>query len=413
MQVAAHLETARLSGPAGLHRLEADRPDQPLDFLAGTVVACCGPAGSSHAAARRLSAASSGPLTSLRSTRGRWRTRRGRRERPRWLADQWHRSAPGPLPSSRTYRAERPAFVWLTEREVLRFLKIWYFTIAGHIISALLFVVVFGFALDGRVSGVPGIPFAQFILPGLAAQAMLNVGYINGTTSLFEARYYRYVNDVLASPLRWWEVNAALVTGGSVREALTGAGVLAVGVPLTGADVRRPAILLMAAGQRAESGLLRRPVVADRVSGQRGHARLAGARCHIWPGRRAHRLVGPDLQVWIAAQARKAAKHRGTPETRRRSITIISVGNIDFEHGDLVISRYGHLRSQPETLYGRRAHRGHDLSLVTLTVPGPPSPFSSLNSRPTARPPAQVLETLPCAPLPSHCGGSRHVAICP
>ena len=53
-----------------------------------------------------------------------------------------------PLPSSRTYRAERPAFVWLTEREVLRFLKIWYFTIAGHIVSALLFVVVFGFALD-------------------------------------------------------------------------------------------------------------------------------------------------------------------------------------------------------------------------------------------------------------------------
>ena len=152
-----------------------------------------------------------------------------------------------PQPPGRTYRAERPAFVWLTEREVLRFLKIWYFTIAGHIVSALLFVVVFGFALDGRVSGVPGIPYAQFILPGLAAQAMLNVGYINGTTSLFEARHYRYVNDVLASPLRWWEVNAALVTGGIVREALTGAGVLAVGVPLTGVGLRRPAILLAAA----------------------------------------------------------------------------------------------------------------------------------------------------------------------
>jgi len=140
-----------------------------------------------------------------------------------------------PQPPGRAYRAERPAFVWLTEREVLRFLKIWYFTIAGHIVSALLFVVVFGFALDGRVSGVPGIPYAQFILPGLAAQAMLNVGYINGTTSLFEARHYRYVNDVLASPLRWWEVNAALVTGGIVREALTGVG------------LRRPAILLAAA----------------------------------------------------------------------------------------------------------------------------------------------------------------------
>lgn len=152
-----------------------------------------------------------------------------------------------PLPPGGPYVAERPAFLWLVEREVLRFLKIWHFTIAGHIISAVLFVVVFGFALSGRISGVHGIPYAQFILPGLTVQAMLNVGYINGTTSLFEARHYRYVNDVLASPLRWWEVNAALVAGGIVREALTGAGVLAIGVPLTGIAVRQPAILLLSA----------------------------------------------------------------------------------------------------------------------------------------------------------------------
>lgn len=152
-----------------------------------------------------------------------------------------------PVSSSRAYQAERPAFAWLVEREVLRFLKIWYFTIAGHVISALLFVVVFGFALSGRVSGVPGVSYAQFILPGLAAQAMLNVGYINGTTSLFEARHYRYVNDVLASPLRWWEVNAALVTGGIVRQVLTGASILVIGIPLTGTGVRYPAVLLAAA----------------------------------------------------------------------------------------------------------------------------------------------------------------------
>jgi ABC-2 type transport system permease protein len=152
-----------------------------------------------------------------------------------------------PVSSSRAYQAERPAFAWLLEREVLRFLKIWYFTIAGHVISALLFVVVFGFALSGRVSGVPGVSYAQFILPGLAAQAMLNVGYINGTTTLFEARHYRYVNDVLASPLRWWEVNTALVTGGIVRQVLTGASILAIGIPLTGIGVRDPAVLLAAA----------------------------------------------------------------------------------------------------------------------------------------------------------------------
>jgi len=46
----------------------------------------------------------------------------------------------------RTYRAQRSAFAWLAEREVLCFLGIWHLTIVGHVISALLFVVVFGFA---------------------------------------------------------------------------------------------------------------------------------------------------------------------------------------------------------------------------------------------------------------------------
>jgi ABC-2 type transport system permease protein len=70
-------------------------------------------------------------------------------------------------------------------------------------------------------------------VPGLFAQAVLTVGFVNGTTSLFEARRDRYVNDVFASPLRWWEINAALVTGGVVRGTIVGAGVLAIALPLT------------------------------------------------------------------------------------------------------------------------------------------------------------------------------------
>ena len=93
-------------------------------------------------------------------------------------------------------------------------------------------------------------------MPGLFAQAILTVGFVNGTTSLFEARRDKYVNDVFASPLRWWEINAALVSGGVVRGTIVGAGVLAIALPLTRtAGVTRPfvfvfgtlAVLLVAA----------------------------------------------------------------------------------------------------------------------------------------------------------------------
>jgi ABC-2 type transport system permease protein len=151
-----------------------------------------------------------------------------------------------PHPYEGPFRAARPPFLWLLEREIVRFLKLWRFAIVGQVLSALLFVLVFGIALAGRIDAVGGIPYKRFILPGLVVQAVFTVGFVNGTTSLFEARHDRYINAVLTSPLRWWEINLALVVGGMVRELLVGAGVLAVAGPFVGLGVSRPLVAVLA-----------------------------------------------------------------------------------------------------------------------------------------------------------------------
>jgi ABC-2 type transport system permease protein len=145
-----------------------------------------------------------------------------------------------PPPFDRPYQPERSPFLWLLEREIVRFLKLWRFSILGQILAALLFVLVFGVALKGRVEAIHGIPYDRFILPGLLVQATITVGYVNGTTSLFEARNDRYIHRVLASPLRWWEINLGLVIGGVVREILVGGGVLVIAGPLVGIGIARP-----------------------------------------------------------------------------------------------------------------------------------------------------------------------------
>jgi ABC-2 type transport system permease protein len=155
-------------------------------------------------------------------------------------------SVVAPPPFDQPYTAERPAFLWLLEREIVRFLKIWRFSILGQVLAALLFVLVFGVALKGRVEAVHGIPYDRFILPGLLVQAMLTVGFVNGTTSLFEARNDRYIHRVLASPLRWWEINLGLVVGGIVREVLVGLGVILIAGPLVGIGIARPLVLVAA-----------------------------------------------------------------------------------------------------------------------------------------------------------------------
>jgi ABC-2 type transport system permease protein len=142
------------------------------------------------------------------------------------------------------YRAERAAFMWLLEREVLRFMRIWRYAVLGPVLSSVLFVIVFGTAMGKHVTGIEGIPYGKFIVPGLFTQAVVTVGFINGTTTIFEARRDRYIHDVFASPLRWWEINIALVSGGIIRCVIVGAGVLAISFPLTaGGSVVQPLVL--------------------------------------------------------------------------------------------------------------------------------------------------------------------------
>lgn len=145
------------------------------------------------------------------------------------------------------FEPERAPFRWLLEREVLRYLRIWRYSMVGPVLSTLLFVLVFGTVLAGHIDGLDGVSYGQFIVPGLVVQAVVNVGYYNGTTSLYEARRDRYLHCVLASPLRWWEVLGALVLAAVVRGVLVSAAVLAIAVPLIGAGVARPGYLLVSA----------------------------------------------------------------------------------------------------------------------------------------------------------------------
>ena len=62
----------------------------------------------------------------------------------------------------------------------------------------------------------------MFIVPGLITMAMVQAAYSNNSSSVFQARFDRYLNDVLASPMRNWEINLGLSLGGVVRALLIG-----------------------------------------------------------------------------------------------------------------------------------------------------------------------------------------------
>ena len=136
--------------------------------------------------------------------------------------------------------------VALARREVARVTKLWTQTVVAPVLSSALFIIVFGLSLGERIQEIDGVPYDQFIVPGLIAMGMAQAAYANNSASVFQARFDRYLNDVLAAPMRAWQVNLALSLGGAVRALLIGAGLLAIALPLTGVPVREPLVLLVA-----------------------------------------------------------------------------------------------------------------------------------------------------------------------
>jgi ABC-2 type transport system permease protein len=134
----------------------------------------------------------------------------------------------------------------LTGREVERVLKLWSQTIAAPVVSSALFILVFGLSLGSRIKRVDGVEYDVFIVPGLIAMAMAQAAYANNSSSVFQARFDRYLHDILAAPMRAWEVNLGLTLGGVVRALAIGVSLLLVSLPLTGAPVHQPLELIVA-----------------------------------------------------------------------------------------------------------------------------------------------------------------------
>ena len=142
--------------------------------------------------------------------------------------------------------ARHRGLVALSARESHRVLKLWTQTVVAPILSSFLFILVFGLSLGSRIKQIDGVDYEIYIVPGLIAMAMIQATYANNSASVFQARFDRYLNDVLAAPMRPWEVNLALSIGGVVRALLIGAGLLACAMAVVDVPVRHPFELALA-----------------------------------------------------------------------------------------------------------------------------------------------------------------------
>ena len=133
-------------------------------------------------------------------------------------------------------------FVW---RELKRFLTLYNQTLVPGLLTTVLYIVVFGKSLGGRIGVIKGISYTDYIIPGLAMMNVITNAYSNSASSLFQAKIMQFLDDILITPLSGLEISMGYIIGGTVRGFINGVLVLLVGVVMTDLPFVHPVLTLL------------------------------------------------------------------------------------------------------------------------------------------------------------------------
>jgi ABC-2 type transport system permease protein len=115
-------------------------------------------------------------------------------------------------------------------KEVLRFWKVSFQTVGAPVLTAVLYLLIFGHVLEGRVEVFPGVGYTSFLIPGLVMMSVLQNAFANSSSSLIQSKITGNIVFLLVTPLSHWAWYAAYVGASVVRGLVVGLGVFAVTV---------------------------------------------------------------------------------------------------------------------------------------------------------------------------------------
>jgi ABC-2 type transport system permease protein len=151
-------------------------------------------------------------------------------------------------------------FPTLLYKEVLRFWKVSFQTVAAPVLTTILYLLVFSHALKDHVQAFPGVSYLQFLIPGLAMMAMLQNAFANSSSSIIQSKITGNIVFILLPPLTAGELFGAYLLAAMVRGLVVGLGVFAATLWLVPLPLKHPlwalAFALVGCGMLGTLGII-------------------------------------------------------------------------------------------------------------------------------------------------------------
>ena len=119
-------------------------------------------------------------------------------------------------------------FQTLFYKEVLRFWKVATQTVMAPVVTALMYLMIFGHVLEEHVQVYPGVNYTSFLIPGLVMMSVLQNSFANTSSSLIQSKISGNLVFILLPPLSHWNILSAYLLAAMVRGLTVGAGVFLI-----------------------------------------------------------------------------------------------------------------------------------------------------------------------------------------
>jgi len=136
------------------------------------------------------------------------------------------------------------SFLTLFYKELLRFWKVFVQTVAAPVLTALLYLVVFAQALEGRVRVYESVPYTAFLVPGLVMLSILQNAFANSSSSLIQSKITGNIVFILLPPISHLQFFGAYVGAAIVRGLVVGAGVAIAALLFVPLSLKAPGWML-------------------------------------------------------------------------------------------------------------------------------------------------------------------------
>ena len=113
----------------------------------------------------------------------------------------------------------------LFKKEISRFAKVWLQTVIAPVVTALLYLLVFGHVLEGRVEVFAGVSYSAFLIPGLLMMAVIQNAFANTSSSLIQSKVMGSLIFIMLPPFSEFEFFLAYVGAAIMRGLAVGLGV--------------------------------------------------------------------------------------------------------------------------------------------------------------------------------------------